>query len=147
MNVRPETQSNARPKLKIKTTVKNTFAILSVTVGLLMTDSITGLAAQDSSAPASRATISNRLPRRDTDGKIVDAHDGCLHKFGDRYYLYGTAYGFNKNNRYRCYSSVDLVTCPCYGTVKTLKVNYRLNGHPANFTGTDTETVDLLEQE
>jgi len=28
-----------------------------------------------------------------------------------------------------------------------LKLNYRLNGQPANFTGTDPETVDLLEQE
>ena len=36
---------------------------------------------------------------------------------------------------------------PCYGTIKTLKVNYRVNGRPANFTGTDPETVDLLEQE
>lgn len=59
-------------------------------------------------------TISNRKPRLDTEGNIVDAHDGCLQKFGDRYYLYGTAYGttdgFNKNNRYRCYSSADLAT-------------------------------------
>ncbi len=58
--------------------------------------------------------ISNRQPRRTADGQIVDAHDGSLQKFGDRYYLYGTAYGttdgFNKNNRYRCYSSADLVT-------------------------------------
>jgi hypothetical protein len=94
--------------------MKNLFAIVLFSLGLLMTESITGLAAQDPSAPVSRATISNRLPRRDTDGKIVDAHDGCLHKFGDRYYLYGTAYGttdgFKKNNRYRCYSSADLVT-------------------------------------
>jgi hypothetical protein len=58
--------------------------------------------------------ISNWRPRVDSGGKILDAHDGCLQKFGDRYYLYGTAYGttdgFNKNNRYRCYSSADLVT-------------------------------------
>jgi len=134
--------------------MKNTFAILSVTVGLLMTGSITELAAQDPSAPAPPATISNRLPRRDTDGKIVDAHDGCLQKFGDRYYLYGTAYGttdgFNKNNRYRCYSSADLVTWKYEGELLEDPpdgVYYRLNGHPAEFTGTDPETADLLEEE
>ena len=58
--------------------------------------------------------ISNVTPRRDVGGDIVDAHDGCLHKFGDRYFLYGTAYdktnGFGKSNRYHCYSSADLVT-------------------------------------
>ena len=58
-------------------------------------------------------TISN-VARRDTEGRVLDAHDGCLHKFGDRYFLYGTAYGktdgFGKTNRYRCYSSPDLVT-------------------------------------
>jgi len=92
--------------------MKKLFAIVPFSLGLLMTDSITGLAAQDSSAPAPRATISNRLPRLDTDGTIVAEGDD-----------------------------------PCYGTVKTLKVNYRLNGQPAKFTGTDPETVDLLEQE
>lgn len=65
------------------------------------------------SAENKTPTISNRKPRMDADGNIVDAHDGCLQKFGDRYYLYGTSYGttdgFNKNNRYRCYSSPDLV--------------------------------------
>ena len=59
-------------------------------------------------------TISNHKPRRTADGQIVDAHDGCLEKFGDRYYLYGTAYGttdgFSRKNRYRCYSSTNLVT-------------------------------------
>ena len=59
-------------------------------------------------------TISNIKPRRDVEGKIVDAHDGCLQKFGDRYFLYGTNYGksdyVGKNNCYRCYSSPDLVT-------------------------------------
>ena len=66
------------------------------------------------SAEVALPAISNRKPRLDTEGRIVDAHDGCLQKFGDRYYLYGTAYGttdgFNKNNRYRCYSSADMVT-------------------------------------
>lgn len=67
--------------------------------------------------------ISNCQPRRTADGQIVDAHDGCLQKFGDRYYLYGTAYGttdgFNKNNRYRCYSSADLVTWKLEGELLT----------------------------
>ena len=71
--------------------------------------------------PASEATISNVKPRRDIEGKIVDAHDGCLHKFGDRYYLYGTAYGktdgYQKTNRYRCYSSADLVTWKLEGNL------------------------------
>ncbi len=61
-------------------------------LSLLVTGSITELAAQGPSASAPPATISNWRPRLDTDGKIVDAHDGCLHKFGDRYYLYGTAF-------------------------------------------------------
>jgi hypothetical protein len=94
--------------------MKNPFAIVLLGLSRLMTGSVTGPAAQDPSAPPPRATISNRLPPRDTDGRIVDVHDGCLHKFGDLYYLYGTGYGttdgFNKNNRYRCYSSADLVT-------------------------------------
>jgi hypothetical protein len=41
---------------------------------------------------ATDPVISNRTPRLGTEGKIVDAHDGCLQNFGDRYYLYGTAY-------------------------------------------------------
>ena len=36
---------------------------------------------------------------------------------------------------------------PCYGTVKTLKVNCRVSGRSAHFTGTDPETADLLKQE
>lgn len=56
--------------------------------------------------------VQNTLPRRDTDGAIVDAHDGCLQFFEGRYYLYGTTYGrsagFGINNRFRVYSSTDL---------------------------------------
>jgi len=65
--------------------------------------------------------VSNLRPRLDTEGKIVDAHDGCLHKFGDRYFLYGAAYGntdgFGNSNRYRCYSSKDLVEWKFEGEV------------------------------
>jgi len=58
------------------------------------------------------ATIRNDVPRRDTKGAIVDAHDGNLQFFDGRYYLYGTAYGrtagYSINNRFRVYSSCDL---------------------------------------
>lgn len=57
--------------------------------------------------------INNVLSRRDTDGNIIDAHDGCLKFFNGRYYLYGTFYGksagYGWYNRYRVYSSPDLV--------------------------------------
>jgi Glycosyl hydrolases family 43 len=56
--------------------------------------------------------IHNDVPRRDTKGTIVDAHDGNLQVFDGRYYLYGTAYGrtagYSINNRFRVYSSCDL---------------------------------------
>ena len=57
-------------------------------------------------------TIDNTAPRRDVDGQIIDAHDGCLQLFGSRFYLYGTAYGTNAGystaNRFRVYGSPDL---------------------------------------
>jgi hypothetical protein len=57
--------------------------------------------------------ISNVKPRRDTEGRIVDAHDGSLEYFQGRYYLYGTHYGktngLGKTNYYVCYSSPDLI--------------------------------------
>jgi hypothetical protein len=57
-------------------------------------------------------TISNLRPRMATDGSIVDAHDGEVVKFGETFYLYGTAYentsGFQRSNYYQCYSSTDL---------------------------------------
>lgn len=59
-----------------------------------------------------RITVTNTQPRRDQNGDIIDAHDGCLQFFAGRYYLYGTAYGksagFGFNNRFRVYSSPDL---------------------------------------
>jgi hypothetical protein len=63
--------------------------------------------------PAYRtAAINNEVPRRDTSGSVIDAHDGNLQLFAGRYYLYGTAYGktagFSINNRFRAYSSADL---------------------------------------
>lgn len=56
--------------------------------------------------------ISNIHPRRDIQGNILDVHDGCLHFFEGRYYLYGTSYGdtngLTYTNRYLVYSSPDL---------------------------------------
>lgn len=70
-------------------------------------------AAGKENAPQFRsATIQNTVPRLDVDGNVIDAHDGCLHFFSGRYYLYGTAYGktagYTINNRFRVYSSADL---------------------------------------
>ncbi len=45
------------------------------------------------SPPAAASAIVNSAPRRDVQGEIVNAHDGCLEQFGKRFYLYGTAYG------------------------------------------------------
>jgi len=63
-------------------------------------------------AGARHAIISNVEPRRDTQGEIVDAHDGCLEYFEGRFYLYGVRFGkgngFGNSNRYVCYSSRDL---------------------------------------
>jgi len=64
-------------------------------------------------------TISNTEPRRDTQGEILDAHDGCLEYFDGQFYLYGTRYGktdgFGISNRYVCYSSPDLTTWTAHG--------------------------------
>ncbi len=55
---------------------------------------------------------SNEHPRFDTEGKIVDAHDGRVIQFGEKFYWYGTRYGntngFTTANEYVCYSSTDL---------------------------------------
>lgn len=57
--------------------------------------------------------ISNTEPRRDTNGRIIDAHGGCLQLFNGRFYLYGSAFGTNQSyNAWNCpfavYSSPDL---------------------------------------
>jgi hypothetical protein len=90
--------------------MKNTFiismALLSMAPGLLH---------------AATATIHNAEPRRDVQGHILDAHDGCLEYFEGRFYLYGTRYGksdgFGKTNRYVCYSSSDLTAWTAHGEV------------------------------
>jgi hypothetical protein len=61
-----------------------------------------------------KVIIRNDLPRLTNENKIVDAHDGRIIKFGDKYYWYGTQYGntngFTNANTYVSYSSLDLVT-------------------------------------
>jgi hypothetical protein len=73
---------------------------------------ITSSVSKNSGRQFEAVTVNNIELRRDTDGNIIDAHDGCLQFFDGRYYLYGTAYdhtaGFSINNRYRVYSSPDL---------------------------------------
>ena len=69
-----------------------------------------------------QVVISNVLPRMDTNGTYVDAHDGCLVKFDNTYFLYGTVYGHCHqatticdavcgylNNTFALYVSQDLV--------------------------------------
>jgi Glycosyl hydrolases family 43 len=57
-------------------------------------------------------TIDNVAPRRDVTGQIIDAHGGCVQFFNGRFYLYGTAFGTNKEysgiNSLAVYSSPDL---------------------------------------
>ena len=56
--------------------------------------------------------ISNLRPRTDTDGQIVDAHDGRIAQFNGAFYWYGTAYGATNglqlSNFFQSYSSPDL---------------------------------------
>jgi len=64
--------------------------------------------------------VSQGAERRDTDGELIDAHDGGIERFGNRYYLYGTSYecGFrwavpmppNTFCGFKAYSSSDLTT-------------------------------------
>lgn len=43
--------------------------------------------------PSSSVVVSNVLPRVDSHtGDILELGDGSLHKFGDKYYLYGVKY-------------------------------------------------------
>ena len=102
----------------------------AATCGMVLTSE--GLAAEPSGTKNNRATISNVQPRRDVDGNIINAHDGCLERFGDRFYLYGTAYGktdgFGTTNRFVVYSSPDLMRWTLHGDlVKGLRhgVHYR----------------------
>jgi hypothetical protein len=57
-------------------------------------------------------TAHNATPRLDSKGNIVDAHDGRIIQFGNKFYWYGTAYGntngFTTANDYVCYSSTNM---------------------------------------
>jgi hypothetical protein len=76
--------------------------------------------AQPPSVPAAAVapafTLTNGQPRLTVDGKVIDAHDGMIAKFGSLYYLYGTAYqcGFRWGDAttqfcgFNVYSSPDL---------------------------------------
>lgn len=60
-------------------------------------------------------SISNVDPRLDVHGQIVDDHGGCLQFFNGRFYLYGNAFGTNRdydalNCPFVVYSSPDLRT-------------------------------------
>lgn len=70
-------------------------------------------------------TINNSQPRLDTKGQIVDAHDGRVVQFGNRFYWYGTQYGatngFTTANQYVCYSYTDLKTWTPHGPLLAQK--------------------------
>ena len=58
--------------------------------------------------------VNNLKPRLDTDGNIIDAHDGRVARFGGKFYMYGTSYGntsgYVRSNFFQSYSSDDLMT-------------------------------------
>jgi len=73
------------------------------------------------SLQAAKVTIDNTRPRYDTNGELMDAHDGEICCFDSTYYFYGTRYnnedGTSAYNRVYCYSSPDLVTWTNHGDV------------------------------
>ncbi len=58
-------------------------------------------------------TINNNASKKTIDNKIIDAHDGRIIQFGNKFYWYGTQYGntngFTNANSYVCYSSDNLM--------------------------------------
>jgi hypothetical protein len=44
-------------------------------------------------AGGTSVTIDNLVPRLDTSGKIMDAHDGSIQRFGGFYYMHAVSYG------------------------------------------------------
>ncbi|WP_020566822.1 family 43 glycosylhydrolase [Neolewinella persica] len=80
---------------------------------LLLCLSLCTCAPAPENSPGKSVTLSNLEPRRTTDGKIVDAHDGRIIQFGEFFYWYGTQYGttngFTKANEYHVYRSPDMV--------------------------------------
>eukprot|EP00041_Stephanoeca_diplocostata_P017117 m.340699 g.340699 ORF g.340699 m.340699 type:complete len:405 (-) comp20598_c0_seq4:204-1418(-) len=69
------------------------------------------------------ANISNALPRRTADGKIVNAHSGNIVKIESTYFLYGENYGLNHYTvqgtnvipKLAVYSSEDMTTWKWHG--------------------------------
>ncbi|HNT35576.1 MAG TPA: hypothetical protein PKH07_11315, partial [bacterium] len=88
------------------------FSLLNIFVVLSVTSPV---------SQSAEITVQNTLPRTDVDGRIIDAHDGCLEYFDGRFYLYGTRYGetdgFTTANRYVCYSSDDLSHWTFHGEI------------------------------
>lgn len=67
-------------------------------------------------------TISNVDPRLDVNGQIVDAHGGSVQLFNGRFYLYGTAFGTNRDYAaFNCplvvYSSPNMQTWTLEGNL------------------------------
>ena len=65
--------------------------------------------------------VNNDQPKIDTQGSIVDAHDGRVVQFNDTFYWYGTQYGntngFTTANKYVVYSSKNLKTWKFEGSL------------------------------
>jgi hypothetical protein len=70
---------------------------------------------------AQMLSIDNTLPKKTMDGQVVDAHDGTIMQFGDRFYWYGTSYGntngFTTSNAFVCYSSSNLANWKFEGKI------------------------------
>jgi len=70
--------------------------------------------------------------RVDDDGRALDAHDGQIQRFGDRFYLYGTRYGcgFRWNDKrspfcgFVSYSSTDLMHWHAEGALFNAAIPY-----------------------
>jgi beta-xylosidase len=95
------------------------------------------LAAMVSVVTCSEVIISNVVPRRDTAGNIIDAHDGSIFLYDGLYYYYGPSYGlcqepsgpsgctawhpggcgFQLNHNVSLYTSTDLSTWTFRGYV------------------------------
>ena len=69
-----------------------------------------------------KVRIDNLVPRRDTEGAVIDAHGGAwFNRFGDTWFSYGVRYGrtdgYSADTCFVCYSSTDLVTWRPRGSV------------------------------
>lgn len=106
----------------------------STGLGVFLLSVVLGLFPGPSSAPAAAVEISNAVPRRDDEGRIIDAHDGRIIRFGNRYFLYGTVYGSTTGvaptNYFRSYSSPDLSRWTRHDTLlKGLPVRMQYRPH------------------